>query len=91
MKYILFLFFLIEILKSNSSPLNSMMIRNIGLRFLISCNYKKCKNTIFQVKNIFQNQLFYKIYEDMRFKYIEYYSLSDDDRIIIETILGILI
>ena len=96
MKYILFLFFLLEIIKSSaaSTPaslsLNPMMIRNTGLRFLISCNYKKCKNTIIHFKNIFQNQI-YQIYENSRFKYAEYYSLSDDDRTVIETIVGLII
>lgn len=96
MKYILFLFFLFEIIKSSaaSTPaslsLNPMMIRNTGLRFLISCNYKKCKNTIIHFKNIFQNQI-YQIYENSRFKYAEYYSLSDDDRTVIETIVGLII
>ena len=99
MKYILFLFFLMEIIKSSlpvaaSSPaslsLNPMMIRNTGLRFLISCNYKKGKNTIIHLKNIFQNQI-YELYENSRFKCAEYYSLSDDDRIVIETIVGLII
>lgn len=96
MKYILFLFFLLEIIKSTagSTPaslsLNPMMIRNTGLRFLISCNYKKCKNTIIHFKNIFQNQI-YQIYENSRFKYAEYYSLSDDDRTVIETIVGLIV
>ena len=97
MKYILFLFFLFEIIKSSPSApahvplsLNPMMIRNTGLRFLISCNYKKCKNTIIHFKNIFQNQI-YQIYENSRFKYAEYYSLSDDDRTVIETIVGLIV
>ena len=98
MKYILFLFFLMEIIKSSyaSSPaslslsLNPMMIRNTGLRFLISCNYKKGKNTIIHFKNIFQNQI-YQLYENSRFKCAEYYSLSDDDRTVIETIVGLII
>lgn len=97
MKYILFLFFLFEIIKSSASTpahvplsLNPMMIRNTGLRFLISCNYKKCKNTIIHIKNIFQTQI-YIMYENSRFKYAEYYSLSDDDRTVIETIMGLIV
>jgi hypothetical protein len=97
MKYILFLLFLIELIKSSvnaSSPaplsLNPMMIRNTGLRFLISCNYKKCKNTIIHVMNIFEKQI-NQMYENSQFKYAEYYSMSDDDRTVIETIFGLFI
>ena len=67
-----------------------MMIRNTGLRFLISCNYKKCKNTFIHVKNIFQTQI-NQLYENSKFKYAEYYSLSDDERTIIETIMGLIV
>lgn len=101
MKYILFLLFLIELIKSSASTsipahvhaplsLNPMMIRNTGLRFLISCNYKKCKNTIIHVMNIFQTQI-NQMYENSQFKYAEYYSMSDDDRTMIETIVGLII
>ena len=97
MKYILFLFFLMEIIKSCASApahaslsLNPMMIRNTGLRFLISCNYKKCKNSIIFIKNVFQTQI-YQLYENSRFKYAEYYSLSDDERTVIETIMGLIV
>jgi hypothetical protein len=97
MKYILFLLFLIELIKSsvNASShaplsLNPMMIRNTGLRFLISCNYKKCKSTIIHVMNIFETQI-NQMYENSQFKYAEYYSMSDDDRTMIETIFGLFI
>jgi hypothetical protein len=93
MKYILLLFFLVEIIKSSTPAslcLNPMMIRNNGLRFLISCNYKKGKNTILYFKNIFQNQI-NQIYENSKFKYAEYYSLSEEDRTTIETIVGLIL
>jgi hypothetical protein len=92
MKYILFLFFLIQIIKSSPSTLslNPMMIRNTGLRFLILCNFKKCKNSFYHIKDIFQDKI-YLIYETSKFKYTEYFSLSEEDRIVIETIIGLII
>ena len=52
MKYILLLFFLLfKISVSNpSNNCNGMTIRNVGLRILIACNYKKYKNTFLILK-----------------------------------------
>jgi hypothetical protein len=93
MKYIPFIFFLIHLIKpitNTTLSLNPMMIRNTGLRFLILCNFKKCKNSLHHFKHIFQDKIYF-IYETSKFKYSEYYSLSENDRIVIETIIGFII
>ena len=70
------------------------MLRNMGLRILIACNYKKHKYAIDRFKNEYQkNQLV--LQQHAKAKYMEYsnsyYSLSEEDRMILETIVDMLL
>jgi hypothetical protein len=91
MKYIIILFLLFKIAVSNpSNNYNGMIIRNTGLRFLLSCNYKKYKNSLVHFTSILNNKL-HNIYDNSQIKCAEYYTLSEDDREFIETILGLIV
>ena len=88
MKYILLLFFVLFPISISHSQ-NNMMIRNTSLRFLIAVNYKKYKNSLINTKNIFLSK-FYQTYDNSKSLYVEYYTLNEDDRLVIETILGLI-
>jgi len=70
------------------------MLRNMGLRILIACNYKKHKYVMERLRNEYQkNQLV--LQQHAKAKYMEYsnsyYSLSEEDRMILETIVDMLL
>jgi hypothetical protein len=70
------------------------MLRNMGLRILIACNYKKHKYVMERLRNEYQkNQLV--LQQHAKAKYMEYsnsyYSLSEEDRMILETIVEMIL
>lgn len=70
------------------------MMRNMSLRFLISCNYKKYK-LLFENLNFQFTQKYLQFQDNINLKLIEfnsnYYSLSDDDRFLIENIVNLIL
>jgi hypothetical protein len=71
-----------------------IIIRNMGLRFLLSCNYKKYKITFECLNNQFTQQ-FLQFQDNINLKIMEinnnYYSLSEDDRFLIENIMDLIL
>ena len=93
MKYIIFLFFIFYIANIESIFIHSqncMAIRNTGLRLLISSNYKYYKTKIIHCNNLLKNKLD-SIQEIIQIKCSEYYHLTEEERIIIETIFDIIL
>jgi hypothetical protein len=97
MKYITFLW-MILFHSTNSRQMNCYsyyrnMTRNMFLRLLIASNYKSHKNTTNMILNQYKQNISL-LEENTKIKYFElsnkYYSLSNDDRIIIETIIDTL-
>lgn len=70
------------------------MFRNMKLRLLIACNYKKYKNSMEFFNHLCLEKLFH-IQENAKIKYMEitnkYYSLSDEDRYAIENIIDMIL
>ena len=87
MNYLLLLFFISILLKSKSE--HGMIIRNISLRFLIACKYKMYKTKLFEMKNNILQSI-YQTHDKSLLIYNDYYQLSEDDRLFIETILGLI-
>jgi hypothetical protein len=87
MKYLLLLFFISTI--SNTFAEHGMRIRNMSLRFLISCKYKVYKTKVLEMKNNIVQNIFHA-YDKSLLIYNDYYKLSDDDRLFIETIIGLI-
>lgn len=69
------------------------MIRNIGLRFIISCKYKQYKLAIQTMNNKLQEKID-KISNNIKTKYnnwsYDYYSLSEDERFLIESVINLI-
>lgn len=87
MRYLLFIFF-ISIL-SNTVSEYGMRIRNLSLRFLISCKYKLYKTKVFEIQQKLLNGI-YLSYDKSIHVYNDYYQLSEEDRLCIETLLGLI-
>jgi len=90
----LLLLFIFTTLNSEYYTYHGNMIRNMGLRVLIACNYKKHKYAIQRLRNEYQkNKLL--LQQNAKSKYMEYsngyYSLSEEDRMIIETIVELVL
>jgi hypothetical protein len=90
----LLLLFVVTSLNSEYYPYRRTMIRNMGLRFLIACNYKKQKYAMERLRNEYQkNKLL--LQQNAQSKYMEYsngyYSLSEEDRTILETIIDMIL
>ena len=65
--------------------INQLQIRNSFLRIVIANDYKKTKKVVSSIKNYFYNKTlttYYNISE-------KYYALSEDDRVLIETIISL--
>ena len=87
MKYLFWIIFIYMILKTHAE--HGMRIRNLSLRFLISCKYKLYKTKVLELKtNLLQN--IQHTYNKSIFIYNNYYQLNDDDKLFIETILGLI-
>jgi hypothetical protein len=69
------------------------MIRNMSLRFLISCKYKKYKLAFNTFNNKLQEKI-NKMNENIKMKYMEmscnYYSLTNEERYLMESILNLI-
>jgi len=87
MRYLLLIIFVSFI--SNTFSEHGMRIRNLSLRFLISCKYKFYKTKVLEIQNKLLNGIFIS-YDKSINVYNNYYQLSDDDRLFIETLLGII-
>ena len=87
MKYLLLLFFISTI--SNTFAEHGMRIRNLSLRFLISCKYKMYKTKILEMKNNLAQSIF-RAYDKSLIIYNDYYQISDDDRLFIETVMSLI-
>jgi hypothetical protein len=80
---------LVNSVNNNKYPL---MARNTALRFLLSNEYKK---SVFVLKNvkIFSKYIYNKIQQKTLSKYYEicgfYYSMTEDDKTMIETIVSL--
>jgi len=92
---ILFTFALFNIINAvdNFSYQRNMM-RNMSLRFLISCNYKKYKLLLENWNYQFTQQCL-QFQDNINLKIMEinnnYYRLSDDDRFLIENIINLIL
>ena len=65
-----------------------MRLRNTSLRLLISCKYKIYKTKVWEIKNnLFQS--LYHVYDKSLFVYNDYYQLSEEDRLFLETMVGL--
>jgi hypothetical protein len=66
----------------------------MGLRLLIACNYRRHKNVV-QIFNHKYQETIIQIQQDARNKCIElsgqYYSLTDEDRYLIEKMLDLIL
>lgn len=87
MKYLLLLFFISTI--SNTFAEHGMRIRNLSLRFLISCKYKMYKIKLLEMKNNLAQSIFHA-YDKSLIIYNDYYQISDDDRLFIETVMSLI-
>lgn len=88
MKFVVLLLFFISAI-SNTFAEPGMRIRNMSLRFLISCKYKFYKTKVLEIKNNIL-QTIHQTYDKSLFIYNDYYQLSDDDRLFLETIVGLI-
>jgi len=98
MKYIILLWMFLFYSSTNSRQLNGFsyyhnMMRNMFLRLLIASNYKSHKNIMGMILNQYKQKIAI-LEENTKSKYFElsnkYYSLSNNDRILIETIIDTL-
>ena len=95
MKYTLLLFiFVFTTLNAEYYSYRRTMIRNMGLRILIACNYKRHKHAIELLNQQYQkNKLL--LQQQAKAKYMEltneYYSLSEEDRMILETVIDMML
>jgi hypothetical protein len=74
---------------SKSYSEHRMRIRNLSLRFLISCKYKLYKTKVLELKNNLL-QTIQQTYDKSIFIYNDYNQLNDDNKLFIETILGLI-
>ena len=69
------------------------MIRNMSLRFLIACKYKKYKLAFNTLNDKLQEKI-NKMNENIKMKYMEmscnYYSLTNEERFLMESILNLI-
>ena len=92
----LFLFmFLLTSFNAKYYSYHRNMIRNIGLRLIIACNYKRHKNAIELLKQQFQENNI-RMQENIKIKKTEltnyyYYTLSDEDRKLFEMMVDMIL
>ena len=91
---LLLLVFVFTTLNAEYYSYRRNIIRNMGLRVLIACNYKKHKHAIELLHQQHQkNKLL--LQEQSKSKYMEltneYYSLSEEDRMIIKTVIDMIL
>lgn len=97
MKYIILLCFILfhstNTMNVNCFSYYRNMTRNMFLRLLIASNYKSHKNMMAMILNQYKQKIAI-LEENTKSKYFElsnkYYSLSNNDRILIETIIDTL-
>jgi regulator of replication initiation timing len=87
MRYLLLIFFIS--LFSNTFSEHGMRIRNLSLRFLISCKYKFYKTKVLELQQNLLNNI-NLTYDKSIHICNEYYQLSEEDRLFLETLLGII-
>ena len=92
--FLLFLVLFSFLTSESYYPSKIHIIRNMGLRFLLTCNYKKHKQAVQTLKNISEEKII-RLYEKSILKYSElmndYYSLNEDERLIIETMIEMIL